>query len=162
MNFFDFFSYDFLGDFMDKELAYILTHIYSSNESVLTNILQYQYQLLFMDQEWIHDKMKKILKKEVTHLETLGRLIKNLGCDPIYADINFGIVEFWNSNHVYYDIDLVTMLDVDIEMKKKNIGNCQMIIHLINNEDVKDCLKKIMEDDYKTLETFMKIRTQIV
>lgn len=143
---------------MNKEVAYLLSHIYSSNESVLTNILQYQYQLFFLDSKEMQEKMGEILKLEFKHLEWLGNLIKGFGCIPIYADIQFGIVEFWNSNAVYYDTDVLTILDVDIEGKKKEISNCKMLMYTVKNEDVTRVLQEIVDEDYKILRWFMKLK----
>ena len=144
---------------MNKEVAYLLSHIYSSNESVLTNILQYQYQLFFLDNKEMQKKMREILRLEFKHLEELGFLIKRLGGLPIYADIQYGIVEFWNSNAVYYDTDVSTILEVNIEGKKKEISNCKMLMYTVKSDEVTKVLQNIVDEDYQILRWFMKLKS---
>ena len=144
---------------MNKDVTYLLSHIYSSNESVLTNILQYQYQLFFLDNKEMQKKMREILRLEFKHLEELGFLIKRLGGLPIYADIQYGIVEFWNSNAVYYDTDVSTILEVNIEGKKKEISNCKMLMYTVKSDEVTKVLQNIVDEDYQILRWFMKFKS---
>ncbi len=144
---------------MNKDVTYLLSHIYSSNESVLTNILQYQYQLFFLDNKEMQKKMREILRLEFKHLEELGFLIKRLGGLPIYADIQYGIVEFWNSNAVYYDTDVSTILEVNIEGKKKEISNCKMLMYTVKSDEVTKVLQNIVDEDYQILRWFMKLKS---
>ena len=144
---------------MNKDVTYLLSHIYSSNESVLTNILQYQYQLFFLDNKEMQKKMREILRLEFKHLEELGFLIKRLGGLPIYADIQYGIVEFWNSNAVYYDTDASTILEVNIEGKKKEISNCKMLMYTVKSDEVTKVLQNIVDEDYQILRWFMKLKS---
>ena len=144
---------------MNKDVTYLLSHIYSSNESVLTNILQYQYQLFFLDNKEMQKKIREILRLEFKHLEELGFLIKRLGGLPIYADIQYGIVEFWNSNAVYYDTDVSTILEVNIEGKKKEISNCKMLMYTVKSDEVTKVLQNIVDEDYQILRWFMKLKS---
>ena len=144
---------------MNKDVTYLLSHIYSSNESVLTNILQYQYQLFFLDNKEMQKKMREILRLEFKHLEELGFLIKRLGGLPIYADIQYGIVEFWNSNAVYYDTDVTTIIEVNIEGKKKEISNCKMLMYTVKSDEVTKVLQNIVDEDYQILRWFMKLKS---
>ena len=144
---------------MNKDVTYLLSHIYSSNESVLTNILQYQYQLFFLDNKEMQKKIREILRLEFKHLEELGFLIKRLGGLPIYADIQYGIVEFWNSNAVYYDTDASTILEVNIEGKKKEISNCKMLMYTVKSDEVTKVLQNIVDEDYQILRWFMKLKS---
>ena len=144
---------------MNKDVTYLLSHIYSSNESVLTNILQYQYQLFFLDNKEMQKKMREILRLEFKHLEELGFLIKRLGGLPIYADIQYGIVEFWNSNAVYHDTDVSTILEVNIEGKKKEISNCKMLMYTVKSDEVTKVLQNIVDEDYQILRWFMKLKS---
>lgn len=78
---------------------------------------------------------------------------------PIYADIQYGIVEFWNSNAVYYDTDVSTILEVNIEGKKKEISNCKMLMYTVKSDEVTKVLQNIVDEDYQILRWFMKLKS---
>jgi len=142
----------------DDYYAKILSHVYASNESELSAILQYSYQTFLMPKSEISNIIKKIAEVEMRHLEILGKIISLLGTMPIFADRSYCNETYWNSDFIYYDTDIKTILEVNIETEKANIRNYQMLIHVIDDKYIKEMLKRILEDEYIHLETFMKLK----
>ena len=141
--------------------AKILSHVYASSESELSAILQYSYETFLILDERIRKIVQGIAEVEMHHLNILGNLIHLLGREPIFADTSYCKNIYWNSDFVYYDTDLKTMMDINIESEKNNIRSYQMLIHVIEDVYVKEILKRILEDEYLHLEIFMKIRNQL-
>ena len=79
---------------------------------------------------------------------------------PIYADRLYGSILYWNGYDVYYDTDLKTMIEVDITLKKKMIQNTEMVIYVIEDKEIKDFLKKILVDEYKTMEELITLHAR--
>ncbi len=143
------------------ENAKILTHLYASNESELNAIMQYSYQTMVLDNEEIAPILKAIAVVEMHHLEILGKLIKALGCRPIYADCNYHDILYWNGDYVYYDMDLKTILDINIESEQQAIYNYQMVLSVIDDIYLKENIARILEDEYLHLEIFSKLKENL-
>ncbi len=141
--------------------AKILSHVYASNESELSAILQYSYETFIIEDEEIACTVEKIAEVEMHHLSILGKLIQKLGKSPIFADSSYCKNIYWNSDFIYYDTDLPTMMDVNIESEKNNIRNYQMLLRVIEDSYIQEILKRILEDEYLHLEIFMKIRSKL-
>ena len=143
------------------ELANILSHLYASNESELTAILQYSYETFLVQDSEIMKILKEISIVEMHHLEILGKTIHLLGESPVYAEVNYCNGIYWNSDFIYYDTDLPTMMDINIESEKKAIQNYKMVLNVIDDLYVKESIQRILEDEYLHLEIFMKIRQRL-
>lgn len=138
--------------------ANFLKHLYASNESELTAILQYSYESFIIGKEEIRTIVKEISIVEMHHLEILGKTIKLLGEEPIFAENSYCEEIYWNSDYVYYDTDLKTILEINIEQEKTAIKNYQMVLNVIDDIYIKEIIKRILEDEYLHLEIFMKLR----
>lgn len=143
-----------------KENGYFLSHLFGSKESILTSFLQFQYQLFFIKDNFWYQKLKKFKQKDEEHLNLLAKFLIQEGEMPIYADRLYGSVLYWNGYDVYYDTDLKTMIEVDITLKKKMIQNTEMVIYVTEDEKIEELLKKILIDEYKTLEELMTLHTR--
>ena len=143
----------------NKESAKLLSHVYAGSESELTEILLYVYQSMILEDS--EPEISKILlnisKVEMHHLYLLGSLIKDLGLNPIYADNNFNLKTYWNSNDVYYDTDLKTILEIDIESEKRAIHDYQMLLTVIDDCYVKELLERIILDEQIHLQIFLEL-----
>lgn len=140
------------------ETAQVLSHIYASNVSEMTAIHQYIYQTLVVDNEEFSRILKNIAMTEMHHLELLGSTIYLLGCLPVYADCSFHNVRYWNGNDVYYDKDIKTILEINIEAEKEAIHNYQMVLTVIDDIYIKELIHRILEDEYLHLEIFTKLK----
>ena len=52
------------------------------------------------------------------------------------------------------------MIEVDITLKKKMIQNTEMVIYVIEDKEIKDFLKKILVDEYKTMEELITLHAR--
>lgn len=179
MIFINILSYIFLGDKVkvyvnkpypkikiskkDTSLAKLLTHAYASNEGELTAIHLYAYQSMILrkNNEEIANILLEISKTEMHHLYLLGNTINELGCQPIFADTNYNLETYWTSFDVYYDTDIKTILEIDIESEKEAIHNYQLILNNINDIYVKELIARILEDEQVHLEVFTKLYHKI-
>lgn len=143
-----------------KEIGYFLSHLLGAKESILTSFLQFQYQLFFIKDNFWHQKLTKFKQKDEEHLNSLAKFLIKEGEIPIYADRLYGSILYWNGYDVYYDTDLKTMIEVDITLKKKMIQNTEMVIYVIEDKEIKDFLKKILVDEYKTMEELITLHAR--
>ncbi len=140
------------------KIAQFLKHLYTSNESELTAVLQYSYESFIVENEEMRKIIRDISIVEMHHLEILGKTIQLLGEEPMFFERNYCEELYWNSDYVYYDTDLKTILEINIEQEKKAIRNYQMVLNVIDDIFVKELIKRILEDEYLHLEIFMKLQ----
>ena len=142
-----------------KETANLLSYVYASNESELTQILLYVYQSMVLENvnQEIAQSLLEISKVEMHHLYLLGNTIQALGSSPIYADCNFNMKNYWNSDDVYYDTDLKTILEIDIESEKRAIYDYQMLLNVIDDCYIKNLLERIILDEQIHLQIFLEL-----
>ena len=140
-----------------RDHARILSHLYASNEGELTAILQYTYETFVVSNEEISKIIKEISIVEMHHLEILGKTIELLGVTPVFESAN----HYWNTDYIYYDKDLKTILDINIEEEKHAIQNYQMVLNVMEDIYIKEMIKRILEDEYLHLEIFMRLRQNI-
>ena len=95
------------------------------------------------------------------HLAILGKIIHLLGASPIYAEVNRGEETYWNADFIYYDTDLKTILEINMEEEKHAIQNYQMVLNVIEDIYIKEMIKRILEDEYLHLEIFMRLRQNL-
>ena len=61
----------------------------------------------------------------------------------------------------YYDMDLATILEINIEEEQQAIYNYQMVLNVIEDIYVKEIIKRILKDEYLHLEIFQKLKENI-
>lgn len=141
-------------------LAKLLMHSYAGDVSEETAIHQYLFQsLLILDEEKeIAHILKEISKTEMHHLYILGELIKKLGVYPVFLDPIVDSYAFWTSKNVSYNTNLYEMLSSNMEAEKRAIAIYNELIHVIDDDFVKEILKRIVLDERLHLEIFEKLR----
>lgn len=146
----------------NKEVAGLLSHVYASNESELTAIHQYSFQSMILKTEYpdIARILLEISKVEMNHLYLLGQTIHQLGSVPIFADCNFNMETYWNGFDVYYDVDLKTILEIDIESEQRAIHDYQMLKTTIKDCEIKALIERILLDEQIHLEIFLQLYKQ--
>ena len=142
--------------------AKIISHLYASNESELTAVHEYMFQSMVTLDEEVKLILHSIGIVEMKHLEILGSILNTLGSPPVYADIMDDDCSYWNSDFVYYDQDLKTILEIDIEREKQAIYNYHMVLSVLDDIYIKECLKRIVEDEYLHLEILEKLLLQVI
>ena len=119
-------------------------------------IHQYFYETIVLGESEIRSILKDLLLTEMNHFEILGKLIIELGSTPIFATQEFGSEVYWNSDFIYYDQDVETILEINLEWTKVMIYNLQMSLTAIEDIYIKEMLKRFLEDEYLHLEIFTK------
>lgn len=147
----------------DSSVAKMLMHSYAGDVSEDTAIHQYLFQSFLLQD--INSEIAAILeeigKVEMYHLKILGLLIKELGVYPLYLDPIVDRCEFWNGNYVCYDTDLFHMITADIDAEKKAILEYNSLIHVIEDANIKEILKRIVLDERLHLEILEKLLLSI-
>ena len=141
----------------NKEVADILSYLYASNKGFLTMIHQYLYETIVVSDEEMRSVLKELLLTELNHFEILGKFIIELGSIPVFATKEFGSEIYWNSDFIYYDRDIDTIMDINLEWTQMMIYNLQMSLTTIEDMYIKEMLKRFLEDEYLHLEIFTKL-----
>lgn len=74
---------------------------------------------------------------------------------------DFNLKTYWNSNDVYYDADLKTILEIDIESEKRAIHDYQMLLTVINDCYIKELIERIILDEQIHLQIFLELAKMI-
>jgi len=143
----------------NSDIAKLLLHSYAGDISEDTAIHQYLFQSVLLEDknEEVAQILKEISQVEMHHLHILATLIKKLGVYPIYFDPIVSTTDFWTSRNVSYETNLYEMICSDIEAEKMAITQYQGIISTIDDDYVKEILKRIMAEERLHLEIFEKI-----
>jgi len=132
------------------EYAKLLLENYAGVVSEDTAIHLYFYQSLVINEAFkeFADTMQKISKVEMHHLELLGEAITELGLKPVFGTISKGnYLNTWNSKYVDYSTDIKEMLEINIRSEEQAIKNYEQRIIEINDNNIRDLLLRIIEDE---------------
>lgn len=131
------------------DYAIYLLNDYASSLSELTAITSYCFLNLVLEDEYqeIKDTYRGISIVEMHHLHMLGEMIKKLGVLPRYYAKEANEITMWNSNFVSGDTDMKTTLLNSIENEEAGIVQYQKQIELIEDENIKVVLARIILDE---------------
>ncbi|MDD4187228.1 MAG: manganese catalase family protein [Bacilli bacterium] len=136
------------------DYANLLMADYAGFISELSAINQYYYHYIVLndvDAE-IANMLKNISYVEIRHFDTLAKVILLLGGDPIlFADANY-----WNGDYIYYGDNILSRLEVDLQVELDAIENYQKKIELIDDPYVKNILRRIILDEEVHVRLFKK------
>jgi len=142
----------------DRNTANILQNLYcdcnSETEAVLGYI--YQYYITQPMEEDIAEIFEKISITEMRHHELLGKTIVKLGGVPYYVN---GRNMPFRISCINPTRNLKEILRNNIKDEERAIENYERAIDRIDNESIKDLLKRIIEDEQvhlKTLQTVLE------
>lgn len=141
----------------DMSLVPYVRHLYASSEGVLQMFQQYLYQILVLKNQEFSLILKNMVSCELQHFTMLGEVLLQLGVVPFFGDSIGKQIQYWNSYELYYDQDYKTILEIDLEQKKKAISNYQMFLSIIQDLYLKEIIQRILEDEYLHLEILMKL-----
>lgn len=133
----------------NQDYAVHLLNDYASSLSELTAITSYVFLNLILDDEYqdIKDTYRGISIVEMRHLHMLGELIKKLGVLPRYYAKEANQITMWNSNFVSGNTDMKTTLLNSIKNEEAGIIQYQKHIELIDDENIKVVLARIILDE---------------
>ncbi len=140
----------------NKNWANILQNLYCDCNSETEAVLGYTYQYYITKQmeKDIAEILEKISITEMKHHELLGDTIVKLGGVPYYV----------NSRNMPFRItcinparNLKQILQNDIKDEEIAIKNYERAITLIDNDSIKDLLKRIIEDEKVHIKTLQQM-----
>jgi bacterioferritin len=131
------------------DYAVYLLNDYAGLLSELTAITSYSFLNLILDDEYqeIKDTYLGIAIVEMRHLHMLGEMIKKLGVLPRYYARETNQITMWNSNYVSGETDMKTTLLNSIKNEEAGIVQYQKRIELIDDENIKVVLARIVLDE---------------
>ena len=131
----------------EKNLKYaaILSESYAGSGGEDTAIHTYLFQSFINDDA--SSTLKEIAQVEMHHLAILASLITKLGARPYFCIDKGNKIIPWTSDYLNYTVRLKEFLLNDIMMEKATIKRYEEAIFEINDADIKEILKRIIEDE---------------
>lgn len=128
----------------NRFLSALLQDDYAGIVSEYTSISQFIYGYIISDEADLSDDFFGIALVEMTHLDLLGDIIKQLGGNPVFKSGN-GMV--WNSNVLAYSNSTKNRLKLCLKIKQRSLDQYKTHISRINDADIKNLLQRITLDE---------------
>lgn len=155
---------DITANNLPDDILYKLKKIYAGNKGEFTSVNQYMYQhfILYYNNEInnIAHTLEKISIKEMQHFEIIAKILVKSNVDPkicTFIDNNPKICNSWNSNEISYVKDIENIMKVNIKLENISIKEYNDILKSTTNDNLKDIIKRILEDEYSHLNYFNDI-----
>ena len=136
----------------------MLSNIGGSN-SEMSAISLYVYNHLYEElySEEVATIFIKIAMVEMHHLDIFGTLAVRMGADPrLWAD-NWGKKVYWTPAYNNYPTDYYKLLKNSLEGEYLAIEKYQQQLSYIEDKVVRDCLRRIIEDEEVHVEIFQQL-----
>lgn len=138
----------------NPDYAKILLNDYAGCNSEDTAIHNYFYQSLIVEDKNLSRDLMLISKTEMRHLDILGKLIHLLGVKPVFGVLKTNSLTPWTSKYVNYSVKTKDILIQNIKNERTAIENYKKDIELIDDENIKSILKRIIEDEFVHIKIF--------
>ncbi|MDE5943223.1 MAG: manganese catalase family protein [Clostridia bacterium] len=138
----------------------VISPAYASPTGELNSILQYFYHYFNFDKcgyKEIAHTLESIAIAEMLHLEVLGKAIIELGAQPVYCQNPPTAFNFYSAKYVTYSRNLVHMIEDDIIAEKKAVALYTRMLARLKNEQLKDIISRILQDEKLHLEKLEEI-----
>ena len=138
----------------------IISPAYASSTGELNAILQYIYQSLCFEKQGLKEyagDLKSIAIAEMMHLDILGKVIISLGAQPIFCQNPPTAFNFYSAKYVTYSRNVVNMIEDDIIDERRAISQYSKMVTRLKNEQLKDIISRIAEDEKLHLERLKQI-----
>lgn len=135
----------------NKYYAELIRDDYASMDSEYTAISQYIFAHAMTSNEDIAKTFLGIAIVEMSHLDMLADVIKDLGDVPVFRS---GRNEIWNSNFVPYGTCTKDRIILAIKGEKGAILQYEQHIKKIDNEDIRKLLARIIMDEELHIKIF--------
>ncbi|NMP37417.1 MAG: bacterioferritin [Clostridiales bacterium] len=147
----------------NNQYARLLTGDYAGTGSELTAITQYFYQHIILKERMpeLSDSLECISITEMRHMEFLAEMIAQFGADPqIRAVTNNGIY-YWSGKYPSYNKNPRQILLNNISGERSAIKAYRYAIEIINNENAREVIRRIILDEEHHIEIFEKYLRQL-
>ena len=88
------------------------------------------------------------------HLDILGRLIELLGIKPIFGVLGDNSLTPWTAKYIDYSVKVKDILIQNIKHERLAIETYKKHIEIIDDEDIKAILERIIEDEIVHIKIF--------
>lgn len=128
--------------------ATLLQDIYAGTNGKTKSILQFMYfsYILSSFENEFSSEFESIVQDDFIHHKILGKLIVQLGGNPTYISSK-GV--YFSGNCIESIKGIRQILEMSIEIKKKSIINCKILLAKIAEKDIKNILEIIISDEQK-------------
>lgn len=150
----------------DRKWLPLLFDDYASRVSETTAVMQYNFahftteavENLEFGYKEASDAFLGISIIEMFHLEKIANVITSLGEKPVYVN---GMDKYWKSKFVPYGNSPIENLKLAIKAEKDAIDQYEFQIRVIQNESIRNLLRRIVEDEKHHLDIFTKILNKL-
>lgn len=142
----------------------IISPAYASSTGELNAILQYFYHYFhFLSKKnyEVAQTLERIAISEMLHLKLLGETITALGASPVYTQYPPSAFNFYSAKYVAYSRNLKNMIEDDIFGERRALDGYMRMCARLKNEQVKDIISRIAEDERLHLKTLEEILTRL-
>ena len=146
----------------DLTAANIIAPAYASGGSEITAIMQYLYhhfRFYGEQMEFYAETLEEIAVTEMHHLDILGKLLLNLGVDPVFTARPPMRCDWYNTSVILYSTYPQKMIMDDISAEMKAIEMYESMVMRLNNQQVAAIIERIILDErlhVKTLSELLK------
>ncbi len=142
----------------------VISPAFASPSGELNAILQYFYHYFNFEKQGLNEyasAMESIAIAEMIHLKLLGKTITALGAPPIYCQNPPTAYNFYSTKYVTYSRDFVNMIEDDILGERHAICQYTKMLSRLKNEQVKNIVSRILEDEKLHLEKLKQILCEL-
>lgn len=145
----------------DLRSARIISSAYASRTGELNAILEYMYEATIFDsygQNDIANTFRRIAMDEMEHFDLLAKTLIRLGVAPIYTAFPPQRDMFYSTRYVNYCSDSQRMLSIAIQSEEFAIKDYTKMLSILQNNEVKNVISFILEQEKGHLETLKNLR----
>lgn len=127
-----------------------LKFLIGSRFGELTVLNQFIFQsILIKEQNFnLYNSLRNIILETISHLEFLGDAVIKFGGRLKFSN---GQGVPWTARYLNYETNQNVFINYGINLIEKNISNYNRTISCVNNESLKNALRKIIEDKNKQI-----------
>ena len=134
----------------DYKTAKIISEGYARSHSELSSSLQYLYfsfNFYRLKDTKSYNLIESIRLAEQKHLQMLGKLLIQLGIDPIFTELPPFKCDYFTTANLTYSKTATKMIKDAILLEMTQIAEYKAMLMQIENESVKKVLERIVLDE---------------
>lgn len=147
------------------EYAKILMKSYAGSISEDTAVHLYMFEHLSLDKkyEYYSKIFKQIAVVEMKHLDMLGKTIRLLGVEPVFASYNDNknCLIPWKSIYVKYNFNIKDMIDENIKSEENAIKQYRETSKIIKDKYIVNLINRIIMDEELHLKIFNELKNML-
>lgn len=143
----------------NSQYARVLQNNYAGKGGEVTATMQYCYQdfVAHRFNQDIATVLSGIAKVEMHHMELLADAILQLGGNPTIS----GSGGWWSGNSVYYNVNVINMINRDLRDEELAILDYKKAIAFIHNDEIDALLERIILDEEVHIEVLTRLKQAV-